>query len=165
MKTRLLFFSIYILCHFAIAEAADGDYKRGVAAYNNAEYLSAYKLLLPEAEQGNTNAQFRVGYLLLNGMGIESNTKQGLGWLKKSAESGDFTAQSYLGDVYSEGNAVEKNLVEAYAWKDISNRNHQHRITESELDVIKSEMTPVQIKNAKVLANSYFEKYVKPFAQ
>jgi hypothetical protein len=120
-------------------------------------------LLLPEAEHGNTNAQFRIGYLLLNGMGVDANTKKGLEWLKKSAESGDFTAQSYLGDVYSEGKAVEKNLVEAYAWKDISNRNHQHTITEAELDGIKSEMTPIQIKNATALANSYFEQYVKPF--
>ncbi len=148
-----------------MAEAGDGDYKRGVAAYNNADYISAYKLLLPEAEHGNTNAQFRIGYLLLNGMGVESNTKQGLEWLRKAAESGDFTAQSYLGDVYSEGRAVEKNLVEAYAWKDISNRNHQHKIAEAELDGIKSEMTAAQIKSAKALANSYFEKHVKPFAR
>lgn len=122
-------------------------------------------MLLPEAERKNTNAQFRIGYLLLNGMGVDKNLNQGLLWLRKSAESGDFVAQSYLGDVYSKGKVVEKNLVEAYAWKDVSNRSHQHKITKAELEGIESGMTPEQIKKAKVLSDSYYEKYVKPFAK
>lgn len=160
---RTLFF--VLSCFVAVANAVTANYEMGVEAYNKGEYQKAYNLLLPEAEHGNTNAQFRIGYLLQNGLGVEKNPKQALVWLRKAAERGDFVAQSHLGVSYSEGNGVEKNLIEAYAWTDASNRNYEHKITAAQLEVIKSRMTPEQITKAKVLANSYYSQYVKPFSK
>ena len=59
-----------------------------------------YTLLHPKAQQGNTNAQFYLGYMYFYGYGIKRDILKAEEWLLKSAEKEDSFAQVYLGFIY-----------------------------------------------------------------
>jgi TPR repeat protein len=68
------------------------------------------------AEQGNADAQFRVGVMYDNGQGVTEDKKQAFHWYKKAAEQGNVSAQFNLGSLYEEGAGVDKNKEEAAYW-------------------------------------------------
>jgi TPR repeat protein len=72
--------------------------------------------LQKEAEQGNSPAQFWLGELLLNGIGVERNLRQGIHWYRQAAENGVAVAQNNLADHYVSGDGVPKDEKEAVRW-------------------------------------------------
>ena len=87
-------------------EAADAAIKRD-------DEDGALKILLPLAEQGNAEAQYRVGatYYLL-----KQNNVDALKWFQQGADKGPAGAMYYLGNIYNNGNGVRQNYIEAHKW-------------------------------------------------
>lgn len=54
-----------------------------------------------QAEQGDADAQFRLGTLYEHGLGVKENHQAALDWLRRAAEQGHVAAQSSLGALYS----------------------------------------------------------------
>ena len=65
--------------------------------------------LKEKAEQGDADAQFRLGECYFNGNDIKQDYKAGANWFTKAAEQEHAGAQYRLGLCYLFGNGVEKN--------------------------------------------------------
>ena len=68
------------------------------------------------AEQGDANAQNRLGVCYYNGEGVEKSAEQAVVWYRKSAEQGNAVAQSNLGWCYANGEGVEESAEKAVVW-------------------------------------------------
>jgi TPR repeat protein len=71
---------------------------------------------LEAAEQGDAQAQYRLGRAYARGLGVDQNNEEALKWLRKAAEKGDADAQFMLGGMYIKGQGVTKNYGTAYMW-------------------------------------------------
>jgi len=100
----------------AASASFGGTLEDGSAALERKDYKSAFPLLLPLAEKGSTFAQYNVGVMYANGLGIEKNEKEAVKWYQKAAAQGEADAQLNLGMMYSAGRGVEKDPKKAMEW-------------------------------------------------
>ena len=85
-------------------------------AYDRADYRSALKVWLPQAEEGNAEAQNYVGEIFEKGLGQEPDYVSALSWYKRAAEQGYSRAQINLGYMYEKGLGVDANVTVALNW-------------------------------------------------
>jgi len=71
---------------------------------------------LEEAEQGDVDAQWSVGYAYGLGEVVEQDYEQAFEWYMKAAEQGDATAQNNVGYAYRYGQGVEQDYEQAFKW-------------------------------------------------
>jgi uncharacterized protein len=90
-----------LLAFVAIDGAAAGDLEDGDAALQRRDYATAMRLLRPLAEQGNSEAQDKLGMMYVNGQGMEKDYHQARIWFRKAADQGQVRAQENLGFMYS----------------------------------------------------------------
>lgn len=76
------------------------------------EDIRRFVALCERAEQGDTNAQFKLGEYWQCNYDIVKAVK----WYRKAAEQGDANAQYKLGFLYGIGCGVNKNEAEAVKW-------------------------------------------------
>ena len=69
-----------------------------------------------EAEQGDAEAQYRLGCLYYRGAGVKQDYSEALAWYRKSADQGNPDAQYRLGCMYYKGTGVQKDFSEAFRW-------------------------------------------------
>ena len=75
---------------------ADGDYQKGLNAYNKRDYATALRELKPLAEQGDADAQYKLGVMYSNGRGAPQDDKEAVKWFRLAAEQGEAFAQQRL---------------------------------------------------------------------
>ncbi|MGZ8907775.1 MAG: hypothetical protein ACXW1U_18885 [Methylobacter sp.] len=82
------------------------DYEQAVFWYRKA------------AEQGNTNAQYKLGNAYFHGWHgwVEQNDELAAFWFRKAAEQDNASAQHYLGCIYGSGEGVEQDSEQAAFW-------------------------------------------------
>ena len=68
----------------------------GKALFLQKQYEAAAALLLPLARQGNTDAQYTVGYMYHYGYGLPRNEKESTRWIATAAARGHPIAQEAL---------------------------------------------------------------------
>lgn len=78
-----------------------------------------YAKLTELARQGNVEAQYHVGMLLNNGIGVSKDPKQAYEWFEKSSRSGDALASYKVGCYLAGqfGNVVPLNVAMAFDYK------------------------------------------------
>ena len=91
-------------------------YKSGLLAHEQGDYESAWKDLMPVAEKGVADAQFKIGFMYANGQGVTQNYKEAVKWYLKSAEQGLPQGQHFLGGMYFLGQGVPQDYKEAVKW-------------------------------------------------
>lgn len=64
--------------------------------YNQKQYKKVYNIIQPMAEQGNSRAQYTLGYLYTFGLGVNKHKDLALFWIKQSAKQGYKNAQIAL---------------------------------------------------------------------
>jgi TPR repeat protein len=96
--------------------AAAGPLEDAAAADDKGDYATALQLLRPLAEQGNAEAQFKLGNQYDDGSGVAQNDAEALKWYRLAADQGYASAQYNLGVMYGEGRGVAPNDVEAAKW-------------------------------------------------
>ena len=62
--------------------------KDGLAAYKARHYREAVEIWTALATQGDSEAQFNLGVMYKNGIGVPQNDIEANNWLRKSAEQG-----------------------------------------------------------------------------
>ena len=113
-------------------------------SYNDIYTEGHYQLYLIDAEAGDSNAQFNLGFMFANGKvipldykeseqgdakalfnlgvrpykdhGVEQDYKEAVKWYRKAAEQGHAKAQYNLGVMYYKGRGVEQDYKEAVVW-------------------------------------------------
>ena len=92
------------------------DFLKGVEAWEKGDFATALREWSALAEQGNTLAQFSLGWLYEDGRGVTQNHKEAVKWYRKAAEQGYEDAQFNLGLMYSQGKGVLQDYKEAVKW-------------------------------------------------
>ena len=88
----------------------------GLAALRRGDYTAALRDFLTLAEQGNASAQFNVGSIYDNGLGVPEDDHQALSWYHKAAMQNHAHAEFALGLMYGNGLSVPKDDRQAVFW-------------------------------------------------
>ena len=115
---------------------------------------------LPAAEQGDAEAQYKIGWMYQEGQGVEQDFKEALKWFQKSAEQGHADGQTSLGGMYYSGEGVEQDNATSYAWWNIAATNGVENAKIWKLKIAKA-MTPEQIAKAEELVKEMVKKNPK----
>ena len=136
------------------------DFQKGLKAYNKGDYATALREWRPLAEQGNAGAQFNLGFMYENGLGVPQDDKEAVNWYRKSAEQGNANAQYNLGLMYQGGLGALQDDVYAHMWFNIaaSNGHDDARIARH---LVAKRMTTEQLTEAQKLARECVRKNYK----
>lgn len=93
-------------------EIRGGEY----VAYDRATYAAALRIWLPLAEQGDADAQNRLGEIYERGLGAGPDYSQAAAWYRRAAEQGLEKAQINLGFMYEKGRGVPRDPALALEW-------------------------------------------------
>jgi len=93
-------------------EMRGGEY----VAYDRANAASSLKIWLPQAQQGDPEAQIKVGEIYEKGLGGMADPKLAAEWYLKAAEKGNSQAQINLGYLYEKGLGVKQDKATALNW-------------------------------------------------
>ena len=93
-------------------EIRGGEY----VSFDRADYATALKIWLPQAQAGSAEAQTQVGEIYEKGLGVEPDYDMAAVWYKKAAKQGYSRAQINLGYMYEKGLGVEQNIAKAMNW-------------------------------------------------
>lgn len=72
------------------------------------------------ADQGHPEAQFEVGQMFAQGLGVVQQFEEAARWYLLAAKQGHAKAQFHLGFLYAHGQGVEQDYEKAYQWYRIS---------------------------------------------
>jgi S1-C subfamily serine protease len=157
MKTKPFTFLLsltflFLFCGSSVVFA--DDVQDGVDALKRKDYKTAYKLWLPLAEQGNAEAQHRLGNLYDDGKGVPKNYKEAIKWFRLSAQQGNTGAQYQLGMTYYHGKGVPQNNVFGHMWWNIcaSGGDKYEEICVDNRDSIKRKLSPSQMEKSQDMA-------------
>ncbi len=87
----------------------------GHAAFAAKNYIQAMEILKPFAEQGDIQAQMKVGFMYFYGEGVDQDYRKAAFWLGHAADSGNPIAQTMLAKMYHYGWGVEEDPVRAFS--------------------------------------------------
>ena len=116
---RMILISLLIamgLSLTSVAPVTAGPVEEGKAAYEAEDYSTALRLWKQAAEQGNADAQYGLGDLYLDGLGVEQDYAQALNWYRKAADQGNAQGQIAIGYLYRLGKGVLQDYVESVKW-------------------------------------------------
>lgn len=75
------------------------DYRMGLDYFNRSLYPNAYRMLRPFADQGDTTAEYAVGYMHAYGEGANRDYLEAARFLVRAARKGDKRAEQLLGTI------------------------------------------------------------------
>jgi uncharacterized protein len=87
-----------------------------LAALRDKDYTKAMSLLRPLANYGYPIAQYDVGAMYDEGLGVDRDDKEALFWYTKAAAQGYANAQANLGQMYFTGQGVPVDYKKAFDW-------------------------------------------------
>ena len=106
------------------------------------------------AETGDASAQFNLGVMYDNGLGVAQDYAAAASWYRKAADQGNASAQLNLGLLYAKGQGVAQDYVQAHKWFNLSATSGGADAVKNR-DLVASEMTPAQIAEAQRLASAW----------
>jgi hypothetical protein len=114
MVMRSLLLAVLLVAGLVASSGA--DYTAGLIAYEQGDYATALREWTPLAERGIPEAQFKLGILYGQGLGVAQNETDTLQWYRQAAEQGYAAAQYNLGIHYLLGKGVAQDDAEAARW-------------------------------------------------
>ncbi len=85
------------------------DLQSGAKAYRSGDFATALAEFRKLAEQGVPLAQFALGQMHAEGVGVDQDFDEAVKWYKASAEGGLAQAQYNLGVAYYSGTGAQRN--------------------------------------------------------
>lgn len=134
------------------------DFEQGLKYFYENDYANAAAFFLKGAEQGDAEAQFSLGNMYTEGVGVSQSDSQAMAWFLKAAAQGFVPAQVNLGVIYAQGQGVKQNLVEAHKWFNIAGG----AVDEDGMDlrlIVEEQMSPEDIAEAMQLAKEWIKAY------
>ncbi|MFT5134450.1 MAG: TPR repeat protein [Gammaproteobacteria bacterium] len=92
------------------------DFETAHRAYQAGDYEDALKQLTILSNADDAKAQNNLGFMYLNGIGVEKNYAKALKWYRKAALHGVPEAQHSMGFIYAEGLGTAPVLSSALKW-------------------------------------------------
>jgi TPR repeat protein len=146
-----------------VQTAKAGPFEEGEAAFNRHDYVTAYRLLLPLAEQGNVSAQVMLGKIYSSTNFVGMDFQEGTKWYRKAAERKNKEAVSILCVSYVIGVGAPEDYVLGHMWCNIAvglARYPAESKSEAMLrDLVARKMTPNQIGEAQRMAREWLARH------
>lgn len=92
------------------------DVDRGVACYQQGNYLHAYMCFRDGAEKGNAAAMHNLSVLTMNGQGTPKNEEQAFVWMERAAKAGNVASYYTLASKFYNGTGTVQNMEQAGYW-------------------------------------------------
>ena len=108
-------FAASLMC-LVMATPVQAGIEEALLAYSQRDYALALQEFQPLALQGDSIAQFRIGFMYFHGQGVRQDYSEALAWYKKSAKNGNAEALYSIARMYNDGVGVRRNYVEAMEW-------------------------------------------------
>lgn len=94
VKMRLMLTAVLVTTLMGCASSpalknAGPDFDTAREAYVAGDYQRALPLMTSEAERGTPRAQYALGYMYFNGLGVESDRDRAVTWIRRAANNGD----------------------------------------------------------------------------
>ena len=86
MKNIFLIACVFLVLSACTSPGMVEELQQGKITFDAGDYQKAFHQLLPVAVNGNKEAQYAVGYMYYNGLGVALDTETGIVWMKKSAD-------------------------------------------------------------------------------
>ena len=131
--------------------AWSGDFEDGVAAAKRGDHATAFVKFRGAAQQGNTDAQYALGWMFVKGQGVAQDYREAVRWYRLAAQQGQTDAQHNLGLMYWNGQGIAQDYVRAHMWFNIAAINGDKDSVKNR-DLAASKMTPQQIEQAQRMA-------------
>ena len=100
--------AVLLMLSFVVALAASGVVGQELSLEEVLAQEFSFEETLGLAEQGDARAQYNVGVMYDNGIGVPENVAEADIWYRLASEQGDARAQSNLGVMYDNGCGVPK---------------------------------------------------------
>ena len=153
---QTIFAAIMLVMSFS-APVAAGPLDDIDAAIKAHDYATAARLLRPFAEQGNVDAQVKLGALYSEGAGVLQDHVEAAKWVRKAADQGYGAAQYILGILYGAGQGVPEDCVLQHMWLSLAAAQGD-QTADALRDEVSRLMTPAQIAEAQKLAREWKPK-------
>lgn len=96
--------------------AFGGAFEDGIAALKNNDNATAAKHFHEAAQSANSDAQYNLGFLYANGLGVAKDDDTAVRWYRMAAEQGHAGAQSNLAYMIGAGRGAKLDDAEAVSW-------------------------------------------------
>ncbi len=91
-------------------------FQDGLNAYEKGDYKTALAIFEDLALREDANAQYTLGFMYGNGIGVKQDYTKAKEWYEKVASKGDAEAQYNLGLMYYNGEGVKQDYTKAIEW-------------------------------------------------
>ncbi len=136
------------------------DFEQGAAAAEIGDYATALQEWRPLAENGNADAQYKLGFMYEEGRGVPLDGIESAKWYRKAARQGHAAAQRSLGLKYEYGLGVPQDYVLAHMWYNLAAIGGD-KFGARARDAFAKRMTPAQLAKAKKMAREWRAKHKK----
>ncbi|MFD2205792.1 tetratricopeptide repeat protein [Kiloniella antarctica] len=113
---RLIVISVLIASFFGGGISFAQDLQKGAQAFFEKNYDVAYQELMPLAEEGEPMAEFLIGSMYSEGLGLPQDRKTGFVWMRRAADHGNVYAQALIGAMYRYGKGIPKDYDKAFKY-------------------------------------------------
>jgi TPR repeat protein len=97
---RRLMLGVMLACGVLTSVTA-GPFEEAKAAYARKDYANAIRIWRAMAEQGDAEAQFRLGYMYIRGQGISKDLDKGMELIFEAADRGGVSAMTFVASALS----------------------------------------------------------------
>ncbi len=97
-----------------------GDTAAGMQAFKAKDYPRAYQEWRSAADAGQAEAEFDLGVLYAQGLGVKRDLTAAMSWYRKAADQGNAEAEFALGQMYSRGWGVPRDETDALRWMEMA---------------------------------------------
>ena len=105
-------FLIFCFC-FQFQISYSNEFEKGMFALEMEDYERALYYLSFDAVQNNPKAQYNLGLMYKNGIGVQKDLNEALGWFILGSNNGHMLSKYALGLMYYNGEGVYKNYNKA----------------------------------------------------
>ena len=85
---RLVLMFVVLVSGLSSCSLSNMNLQDGIKSFQVQNYRQAFIRLKPEAEKGNPDAQYALGYMYYYGQGVTEDRKQAMYWIQCAAKSG-----------------------------------------------------------------------------
>jgi len=132
--------------------AWSSDFQDALAAVDRGDFATALGLWRPMARDGDALAQYNLGVMYRNGLGVQRDYREAMRWYRSAAQQGLPIAQYDLGMMYGLGQGVAQDYVRAHMWLNLSAAAMGHPDAVKDRDSTAQKMTAEQISEAERMA-------------
>jgi TPR repeat protein len=115
------------------------------------DYSEAARWYRQAAEQGQPEAEYNLGVLYTQGLGVSQDYRQAAHWYRLAAERGQSDAQLNLAALYAAGRGVAQDYIAAYRWLELAAASGASDAAEAK-ERISSRLTAAELQQAQAEA-------------